>query len=83
MAYSTLWMEAYCSKCAQVGQAVIIGICAAFFALIARAAAITSGQVAGGLPGSSPAFSKASWLIHMTTVEELKGRAPMSPLFRA
>ena len=69
----------YCSIWIQVGQEVVIGISAAFFALIAWAAATTSGQVAGGFIGSRPALRKASRLIHMTAVEELNGIEAMRP----
>ena len=48
-------------------------------ARIACAAAITSGQVAGGFAGSSPARSKASALSHITAVLELNGMEARRP----
>ncbi len=83
VAYSTLWIEANCSKCAQVGQAVIIGIFAAFFSLIAarRGDHFRPGRQAAG--GIEPGLLEGIRLIHITIVEELKGSAPIEPSFSA
>ena len=72
-------IAAYCSNWIQIGQAEPIGIGVAALAFSARQAAITSFQVTGGFSGSSPAFSKASLLYHITEVEELKGSEASRP----
>ena len=72
----------YCSSWIQLSHEVVIGISAAFFALIACAAAMTSGQVAGGLSGSRPALRNASLLYHITAVDELNGIDAIRPSAR-
>ena len=66
-------MAANCSSCIQENQLVVHAVGAADLARTAWAAAITSGQVAGGFAGSSPARSIASRFSHMTDVLELNG----------
>src|SRR5262245_5560824 len=62
VASGTSWMALNCSNWVHVGQAVVNAHGAALAALILRAASMSSGQVCGGLAGSSPAFLKASLL---------------------
>ena len=72
-------MAANCSICIQGNQAVVHAMGAADLARTACAAAITSGQVAGGFAGSSPARSRASALSHITDVLELNGMDASRP----
>src|SRR3954469_9511014 len=73
------WIALYCSRCTQISQELVTGNLTApisglpSFALIARAAEPTSGQVAGALSGSRPAAVKASLLYHISEVDELNG----------
>src|SRR5262245_42489695 len=79
VASGTLCQADSCSMLSQVTQALPkpqLG----WFAFSFLAASNTSGQVLGGLSGSSPAFLNASLLYHMTALEELKGMDSISPL---
>ena len=69
----------YCSSWIQLSHELVTGISAASFALIVSAAFTTSGQVAGGLSGSSPALRNASLLYHITAVDELNGIDAIRP----
>ena len=82
LANGMLCSALYCSSWIQVGHDVVIGTGAALLSLIALAAAITSGHVAGGLSGSSPALRNASLLYHITAVEELNGIDAIRPSAR-
>ena len=61
------------SSCTQENHDEVEGVGVAPFALIASSALTTSGQVAGGASGSSPALANASLLYHITGVDELNG----------
>ena len=75
----TLCHADICSTLTQVTHAFEKPQVACPDALSFFAASNTSGQVFGRLTGSSPAFLKASRLIHITVDEELNGIESISP----
>src|SRR5262245_26695619 len=79
LANGMLCRALYCSSWIQLSHELVIGISAASFALIACAALTTSGQVAGGVSGSSPALRNASLLYHISAVDELNGMDAIRP----
>ena len=79
MASDTLCQAESCSTLTQVTQALEKPQVAWPDALSFFAASNTSGQVFGGASGSSPAFLKASLLIHITVEDELNGNDSISP----
>ena len=62
VASGTSWIALNCSNWVQVGHAVVKPQGVALLDRIFFAASISSGQVCGGLFGSSPAFLNASLL---------------------
>ena len=80
VASGTLCQAESCSRLTQVTQAFEKPQVAWPAAFSFFAASNTSGQVFGGLSGSSPAFLKASLLYHITVEDELNGNDSISPL---
>ena len=79
VAKGMLWMAANSSSWIQVNQELVIGEGAADLDFRVWHIWTSSGQVAGALFGSRPAFCSASWLSQSTAVLELNGAEARRP----